>query len=126
MMKKGTQVCIKWLRTLCHLKRYKKKLFPFLRRIRSKKAVLFGSYARNNVTNNSDIDLYIDTDGRLRGLDFVGLLEHLVNILRKNVDLIDKSHIEPNSLILQEIEHGGIVLYEKSNDLQQDSELVQL
>lgn len=65
---------------------------------------------------NKHIDLYVDTKGKLRGLDFVGLPETLVNTLGKDIDLIDKSHIETGSLIFEEIEHGGIVIYEKSKD----------
>ena len=77
------------------------------------KVILFGSYAKKPASDNSDIDLFVDSGGRLRGLDFVELLENLVIALGKDIDLIDKAHIDPNSLILQEIEGGGIVLYEK-------------
>ena len=81
------------------------------------KAIIFGSYAKNEATNESDIDLYIDTDGKLKGLDFVGLLENLIEVLGKDIDLIDKMHIMPDSSILQEIENGGIVLYDKLQDV---------
>ena len=40
------------------------------------------------------MDLYIDTNGKLKGLDFVGLLEELANTLGTDVDLIDKTYIE--------------------------------
>ena len=46
----------------------------------------------------------------------IGLLEILVDALGADIDLIDKSHIEPDSLIIQEIEDGGVVIYEKSED----------
>ncbi len=77
------------------------------------KAILFGSYEKNRAGNDSDIDLYIDSNGKLKGLDFIGLLEELVNALGKDIDLFDKSHIEPESSILKEIETEGVVLYEK-------------
>ena len=85
------------------------------------KAILFGSYAKGNATISSDIDLYIDTNGKLRGLDFVGLLEMLVSTLEMDIDLIDRSHIEKDSLIMQEIENGGMVIYEKSKDYSKDN-----
>lgn len=94
----------------------KEKTVPILRSYPVDKAILFGSYAKDEATSISDIDLYIDTNGRLRGLDFVGLLEILVDTLGIDIDLIDKSHIEPDSLIMKEIENGGIVIYEKSED----------
>lgn len=95
------------------LNELKEKTTPIFNAYPVKKAVLFGSYAKNEATGNSDIDLYVDCDGKLRGLDFVGLLENLVAALGKEVDLIDKSHVEPDSPLFQEIENEGIVLYEK-------------
>ena len=94
----------------------KEVITPILRCYPVNKAILFGSYAKREANNNSDIDLYIDTNSKLKGLDFVGLLETLVETFGKDVDLIDKSHIEPDSLIIQEIENGGTVIYERSED----------
>lgn len=99
----------------------KEKIVPILKKYPVDKAILFGSYAKGEATNISDIDLYIDTNGKLKGLDFVGLLEILVDTLGIDIDLIDKSHIEPNSLIIYEIENGGMVIYEKSNDYSKDN-----
>ena len=99
----------------------KKKTIPILKNYPINKAILFGSFAKGQATSNSDIDLYIDTNGKLRGLDFVGLLEILVGALGIDVDLIDKSHIDPNTLIIQEIESGGMVIYEKSEDYSKDN-----
>ena len=99
----------------------KEKTSPIFENYPVNKAILFGSYAKDNATESSDIDLYIDTNGKLRGLDFVGLLEMLVNTLEMDIDLIDRSHIEQDSLIMQEIESGGMVIYEKSNDYSKDN-----
>ena len=99
----------------------REKTVPILRNYPVNKAILFGSYAKGNATIGSDIDLYIDTNGKLRGLDFVGLLEILVDTLGMDIDLIDRSHIEPDSLIMQEIENGGMVIYEKSKDYSKDN-----
>lgn len=94
----------------------REKTAPIFKNYPINKAILFGSVAKGSTTISSDIDLYIDTNGKLRGLDFVGLLEILVNTLEMDIDLIDKSHIEQDSLIMQEIENGGMVIYEKSKD----------
>ena len=77
------------------------------------KAILFGSYAKGTATSRSDIDIHIDTKGNLKGLDFLGLIETLFDTLGTNKNLIDKSHIEPNSLIMHDIEDGGLIIYEK-------------
>lgn len=97
------------------------KTAPIFKNYPVNKAILFGSYAKGKSIISSDIDLYIDTDGKLRGLDFVGLLEILVNTLEIDIDLIDKSHIEQDSLIMQQIENGGMVIYEKSKDYSKDN-----
>ena len=93
----------------------KEKAIPILRDYPVNKAILFGSFAKGEASVTSDIDLYIDTNGKLRGLDFVGLIETLVDTLGIDIDLIDKSHIDKNSLIIQEIEEGGgMVIYQTS------------
>ena len=77
------------------------------------KAILFGSYARNTQTENSDIDIVIDSNGKLLNIYFYGLLEELVESLHKNVDLIEISEIKKGSNIYKSIEKEGIVVYEK-------------
>ena len=101
--------------------RIKEIAIPILKNYPVSKAILFGSFANGRAIDNSDIDLYIDTNGKLKGLDFVGLLETLVNTLGRDIDLIDKSHIEPNSLISKEIEDGGLVIYEREKDYPKDN-----
>ena len=78
-----------------------------------KKAILFGSYAKNLQTNKSDIDLVIDSEGKLLNIYFYGLLEELVQKLQKNVDLFEISEIQKESRIYNDIKKEGIVIYEK-------------
>ncbi len=78
-----------------------------------KKAILFGSYAKNLATPTSDIDLVIDSDGKLLNIYFYGLLEDLVQKLQKNVDLFEVSEIQKNSPIYNNIQNEGVVIYEK-------------
>jgi predicted nucleotidyltransferase len=94
----------------------RKKAMPVFKDYPVEKAILFGSYSKNEAVCNSDIDLYIDTKNELKGLDFVGLIEVLTEKLGTEIDLIDRSHIEPESLILDEIQNKGTVIYEKSKD----------
>lgn len=78
-----------------------------------KKAILFGSYAKNTPTSKSDIDLVVDSEGKLLNIYFYGLLEDLVQKLQKNVDLFEISEIQEGSRIYNDIQKEGIVIYEK-------------
>ena len=78
-----------------------------------KKAILFGSYAKNKQNEKSDIDLIIDSDGKLLNINFYSVLEDLVEKLNKKVDLFEISEIQKDSPIYNEILEEGIVIYER-------------
>ena len=78
-----------------------------------KKAILFGSYAKNTPTEKSDIDLVIDSEGKLLNIYFYGLLEDLIQKLQKDVDLFEISEIQKDSRIYNDIQKEGIIIYEK-------------
>lgn len=77
------------------------------------KAILFGSYAKNTQTQNSDIDILIDSNGKIKGLKFFAIIDIIREKFDKEVDVIDKSEINRNSKIEKEIERTGVVVYEK-------------
>lgn len=77
------------------------------------KVTLFGSYAKNEATKDSDIDLIIDTNKELIGFKFFDLIEQIEETLKKNVDAFEKCEIVKGSKIDQEIKETGVVVYEK-------------
>jgi len=91
----------------------KEKVRPVLEKSPVVKAILFGSYAQGTATSQSDIDLFIDSNGVLKGLAFYGVLESLVEATEKVIDLIEKQEIITGALIEQEIYDSGVVIYEK-------------
>ena len=56
-----------------------------------------GSYSQGKATEKSDIDLLVDSG--LHGLRFVGLIEDLRLAAKKDVDVLDISHIEAGTEI---------------------------
>ena len=88
-------------------------LKEILKNFAVKKAILFGSYAKNTQTAKSDIDLVIDSEGKLLNIYFYGLLEDLVQKLQKNVDLFEISEIQKDSRIYNDIKNEGVIVYEK-------------
>ena len=88
------------------------KLNSILSNNEIEKAVLFGSYARNQATSESDIDLVIDTE--ITGLDFVGVMLDAEDALGKSVDLIPRRSIDETHKIYENIESEGVTIYEQS------------
>ncbi len=84
-------------------------LQPVFADYKVKKAILFGSYAKGKVKEQSDIDILVDSG--LKGLSFFGLLEDVVTTLGKKVDLLDVSQIAQDSQISEEIKKSGGVIY---------------
>ena len=75
--------------------------------------VLFGSYAKNLATANSDLDLVIDTREQLMGFKLYSLITKIEEEFNKNIDAFQKSEIIENSKIDEEIKKTGVVVYEK-------------
>ena len=92
----------------------KEKLFPIFNAIPVEKAILFGSYAKENPTRTSDVDILIDSKGKIRGIDFFGVLEDIKEALSVPVDLIEASQIIDGGRAQREILETGIVIYERA------------
>lgn len=91
----------------------KKILANVLNNTDVKRAILFGSYAKNTPSKNSDIDILIDSEGKIKGLKFYAIIDRIREEFDKEVDVIEKSEINKNSKIEREIENTGVVVYEK-------------
>ncbi|MCL2377123.1 MAG: nucleotidyltransferase domain-containing protein [Defluviitaleaceae bacterium] len=78
------------------------------------KAILFGSYAKGCATEDSDLDIVVDTEPHVRGIDFFGIIEDIRQKLDDiEVDLIPQRSIIPDGRSDLEIKETGLVIYEK-------------
>lgn len=76
-----------------------------------KKVYLFGSYARGEADENSDIDLLIDWDySQHIGWKYAGWWEKIKAILQKKVDFVSLKYIAPS--IEEYINKDKILIYE--------------
>lgn len=75
--------------------------------------ILFGSYAKKSANKNSDIDLVIDTNSKLKGLALLKLITTIQDKLKKEIDGFERNEIIENSKIYNEIKRTGVVVYEK-------------
>lgn len=74
-------------------------------------AILFGSYAKNEATEKSDVDLLIS--GSVDGLDYFSLIEKIRKTLHKKVDLLRFQDLKDNQALLSEILATGVRIYGK-------------
>ena len=100
------------MRSIYHVNEIREKLRPVFSAAPVYRAILFGSYAKGIATENSDIDIVIDSRGELRGLRFYGVLDGMVEALDKPVDLIDINEVRPDAPIMDDISQG-VLLYER-------------
>jgi len=85
------------------------KTIPVLKKYGVTKAAVFGSYARDEAKNDSDIDLLVDIKKNISLLDFSALKQELQELLNRRVDLIEYSQIKP--LLKQSILEDAKVFY---------------
>lgn len=55
---------------------------------------LFGSFARGDYNENSDIDILVDFDGRIDGFDYIRIAHHLEDAFKQKIDLISRKGIK--------------------------------
>jgi len=92
----------------------KEKLEPIFKAAPIDRAILFGSYAKGLQTSTSDVDIVIDSGGKIRGLDFFGILEDVTEALNKQVDLIENYEIVDGGRAQREIKETGVLIYERN------------
>ena len=86
----------------------RKSVLPILDKYNIEMCILFGSYAKENATETSDVDLLVKTD--ITGLKYFGLVEELRVALHKKVDLITTKQLITSQELLEEILKDGIKL----------------
>ena len=77
------------------LERIKTEIIPVLRKYGVKRASIFGSVARGEETENSDVDIIVEFEGRKSLFDLVELKIELEEKLRKKVDVLTYRSIHP-------------------------------
>ena len=78
----------------------REKIAPIAEKYRIPAVYVFGSYARGEATEDSDVDLLIDREGsKIRGLlDMGGLYNDLNEELRKEIGLVTAESLEEPDL----------------------------
>lgn len=77
------------------IKDTKAKIIEILKKHNIKKASLFGSIVRGELTESSDIDILIEFEGRKSLIDLVGLKLELEEIIGRKIDLLTYNSLHP-------------------------------
>ena len=88
----------------------KKRVIPIVIKYGINTFSLFGSYARGEATEDSDLDFVMDK-GDLRGLQYVALVQDLEDEFDCHVDVISKG--SSNKKFLEAVSKEEVLLYER-------------
>jgi uncharacterized protein len=86
------------------IEKYKERILTILKKHEVKRASLFGSIVREEMTEQSDIDILIEFDGEKSLLDLAALKRELEETLQCKVDVLTYNSLHPllRSIILSE------------------------
>lgn len=93
-------------------KEYSEKIAGCLRNKPVKRAFLFGSAARGDEDENSDVDILVELDySKPIGLGFIRMKLELEDLLKRKVDLLTSNSV--SKYIRPFIDSEKILIYEK-------------
>lgn len=75
-----------------------------------KRVYLFGSFARNDANENSDIDFLVEVNREV-GLEFFGLYDYLQDEFDRKVDVITQDEAE--RIMGKKIDKDKVLIYER-------------
>jgi predicted nucleotidyltransferase len=81
---------------MSELEQYQNAIIPVLKRHLIKRAAIFGSFAKGNNNENSDIDLLIEPGKGFTFFSLLNLEEEIAQLLNRKVDLVEYSAIKPS------------------------------
>lgn len=77
-----------------------------------KRVYLFGSYARGEANEESDVDLLVDLDyEKGSGWQFFGWDEELKKIMRRKVDVVSSGGLRQDRLFTRFVEEQKVLVY---------------
>ena len=92
----------------------KSYIIPVVKKYPVEKVILFGSYARGDASDTSDVDLVVESGGKMRNSKIFTLGGDLLAALPVRVDVYDILEINKSSLLYNRIREDGIIIYETS------------
>ncbi|MYE25707.1 MAG: nucleotidyltransferase family protein [Chloroflexi bacterium] len=94
------------IRTLDDIRRLRPQIMELARQYRARKVSVFGSCARGEMSEDSDIDFLVDFNDNYRLLDIAGMMNGLEDLLGRKVDVVPRSALreELKPYVLKEVQ----------------------
>jgi len=89
-------------------------VIPVVEKYPVDKVILFGSYARRDASEASDVDLMVESRGRLHNRKIFALGGELLDALPVRVDVYDILEIANPSAMYENIVKEGVTIYDVS------------
>ena len=92
----------------------KSYITPVVEKYPVEKVILFGSYARGEASDTSDVDLIVESGGKMKNRKIFALGGDLLMALPVRVDVYDILEIANPSALYENIQKDGVIIYENS------------
>jgi predicted nucleotidyltransferase len=92
----------------------KSYITPVVEKYPVEKVILFGSYARGDASEKSDVDLIVESGGKMWNRKIFALGGDLLEALPVRVDVYDILEISNPSNMYENIRKDGVVIYDAS------------
>jgi len=92
----------------------KSYITPVVEKYPIEKVILYGSYARGDASDKSDVDLVVESGGKMRNRKIFALGGDLLDVLPVRVDVYDILEITNPSAMYDNIQKDGVIIYENS------------
>ena len=80
--------------TLEELRQYKPQILALAEQYGVENIRVFGSVARGDADEDSDVDLMIHTTEKCKGFDFITFKQSLEGLLKRSVDLVEVEFVK--------------------------------
>jgi len=90
-----------------------KIVVPIVKKYPVRQVILFGSYARQEAREHSDVDLIVDSDGALDGISFFTIVGDISKQLPVKSDVFEMQEIEKSSNFYLSVEKEGVIIYDR-------------
>ncbi|MCL2204203.1 MAG: nucleotidyltransferase domain-containing protein [Defluviitaleaceae bacterium] len=91
----------------------KELISPLATELGLKRVIVFGSYARGEQEESSDLDLIIDSGGKLKGKHLFSAIYRIDRLIPARTDIFELSEVVRPSQTYTAILREGITIYER-------------